>query len=166
MKTDKLLKQLISDVSNYESLPWLEGYTDFGSFTERGPPEGDISVEQVGPWLWISANFSYGGKTMDQSTDRAGGDPYSAYVKYDWVGPADSAPSEVSHPDELVDWALYKSTYAQEHTDVGSWGVHKGSWIESVDEDGTVTYREATGPFQDVAPSSMTEVKTTKLELP
>ncbi|MGY5874968.1 MAG: hypothetical protein RTU30_04415 [Candidatus Thorarchaeota archaeon] len=166
MKTDELLKQLISDVSNYVSLPWLNGYTDYGSFSESGPPDGDITVQQVGPWLLLSAELSYRGRTMDRTTDRAGGDPYSALVKCDWIGPSDSAPSEVSHPDELVEWALYKSTYAQEHTDAGSWGVHQGSWVESVDEDGTVTYREATGAFQDVSPRSMTEEKTTKLELP
>ncbi len=166
MKTKKLLEQLCKEVESEVCLPWLSGYTDFGSFNDDGPPEGEVRLQHVGLWLSVVVEITYSGSTMDPTTDRVGGDPYSALARFDWIGPADTAPSEVSDQSELDDWALYKSRYAREYTDTGSWGVHKGSWLDGLDENGTVTYREATGPFQDVAPESVTEIKTIKLELP
>ncbi len=168
MNTEKLLKELCRDVENETPLPWLSGYTDsdYCSFRESGPPEGEVRVQQVGSWLLVIVEITYSGSTMDPSTDRARGDPYSALARFDWIGPADTAPKTVNEQSKLDDWAVYKTRYAREYTSTGSWGVHRGSWVVGIEEDGTVTYREATGPFQDVSPESVTEQKTMKLEMP
>jgi hypothetical protein len=103
---------------------------------------------------------------MDPSTDRAGGDPYIAQVRYDWIGPAASALHKVTDPKELDAWAILSTFYAREYTDVGIWGVHEGSWVESLSEDGTVTIREANGRFQDESPESKSTLRTVKLKMP
>ena len=165
MKTEQLLKQLCQEVESEAPLPWLSGYTDFGSFRQSGPPKGEVRVLQVGSWISVVVEISLKGTTMDPTTDRSGGDPYSALARYDWIGPSDKAPEAVNERSELDAWAVYKSQYACEYTDTGLWGDHEGSWVVGLEEDGTVTYREATGPFHDVSPESVTEQKTVKLKL-
>ncbi len=166
MKAEKLIKNLCKEVENEEDLPWLSGYTDFGSFRPEGTPEGSIRTEQIGPWTLVMITISHSGTTMDRTTDRSGGDPYSVTVRYDWVGPAENAPEEVSKQKELDDWSVLNTRYVCEYTDVGSWGQHKGTWIRDLKEDGTVTLGVASGSFQDVSPESTAETETQKLELP
>jgi hypothetical protein len=167
MKTDELLKKLYKKIEYEEPLHWLSSYTDsdYCSFRQHGPPKGDVSIQQIGLWLSVTVEIRYSGSTMDPSTDRARGDPYSALVIYDWIGHADTVPKVASSSDILDEWALYKSNYSREYTSSGSWGVHEGSWVVKIEEDGTVTYREAAGDFQDVSPESVTEEKIIKLEL-
>lgn len=171
MQTDGLLFALCKKVLNHVSLPWLAGYLSSGSlygnrFMESSPPESAIDAKQVGPWLFMTVSISYEGVTDGPSTDRAGGDPYLAEVRYDWIGPAASAPHKVNRPEELDAWAVLRTFYVCENNDVGIWGVHEGSWVESPSEDGTVTIRDASGRFQDEPPESKSTVRTVKLELP
>ncbi|MFX0107594.1 MAG: hypothetical protein ACFE7R_04860 [Candidatus Hodarchaeota archaeon] len=164
MDTERLLEFLIEQVSSFEGFPWMSGYSDYGSFDPDGPPSGDISVKQVGKWLWVKAVISYYGSTTDQTTDRLSGDPYEAEVSYDWIGLADSAPSKVSKTDDLDKWAEISLKYVCENTDVGLWGTHEGSWVGNLEEDGTVTIYEAKGRYEDVTPESTAQSKTVKLK--
>ncbi|MBY8998363.1 MAG: hypothetical protein KGD60_11585 [Candidatus Thorarchaeota archaeon] len=141
----------------------MSGYTDHGSFRPDGSPEGEIRLQEIGNWLSIVVVFRWDGTTMDQTTDRLSGDPYSGVVRYDWIGPKASAPKEVSTADELDAWAGVSLKYARENTDVGIWGVHSGSWIEDFKEDGTVTIRDVKGSYQDEDPQSLGETRTMKL---
>lgn len=165
MKAEKLVESLCGDLKNESGLPWLSRYTDFGSFRPENSPEGEFSVKQIGPWLSVIIQISYSGTTKNRSTG-LGGNPYSAVVRYDWVGPAETAPETVSNQDELDDWSVLNTRYVCEYTDVGSWGEHKGTWVKDLKEDGTVTLGVASGTFRDVSPESTAEEKTQKLELP
>jgi len=171
MQIDRLLFTLCKRVQSHDCLPWLTRYLSCSSlsgeiFTESIPPEGNIDTKQIGPWLLVTVSISYEGTTDGPTTDRAGGDPYSAQVRYDWIGPAASAPHKVTDSEELNAWAVLSTYYVREYTDVGSWGVHEGSWIESLGEDGTVTIREATGRFQDELPESKSTGRTITLKMP
>lgn len=171
MQTDRLLFGLCKKVQSHDSLPWLAGYLSCSSlsgesFTESSPPESDIDAKQIGPWLLVTVSINYEGTTDGPSTDRAGGDPYIAQVRYDWIGPAASAPHKVTDPEELNAWAVLSTFYVREYNDVGIWGVHEGSWVESLSEDGTVTIREANGRFQDVSPESKSTARIAKLKMP
>ena len=141
----------------------MNGYTNHGSFNPEGSPDGSIRLQEIGDWLSIVVIFSWDGTTMDQTTDRLSGDPYSGVVRYDWIGPKDSAPKEVSTSEELDAWARISLKYARENTDVGIWGVHSGSWIEDLEEDGTVTIRDAKGSYQDEDPQTLGETRTIHL---
>ena len=163
MNQDELLKHLCRQIESYEDLPWMTGYTSHGSFRPDGSPEGEVKLLEIGKWLWINVQFEWEGTTMDQTTDRLSGDPFSCTVSYDWIGPAESKPSDVSKPEELDDWATLNLKYARENTDVGLWGVHKGSWVEDIKEDGTVTIRDAIGSYQDEDPQSLGETRTVQL---
>jgi hypothetical protein len=101
---------------------------------------------------------------MDQTTDRAKGDPYSGIVRYDWIGLGKTAPSDVKSIKELDDWARLSVKYSRENVDVGVWGVHEGSWVESFREDGTVIIRDVKGRYQDEDPQSLGESRTLQLE--
>jgi len=126
-------------------------------FEEDNPPEVEIDTKKVGHWIWISTRADYEGASWNPSTDRLKGDPYSAHVFNNWIGEAKSAPRKVSHLDELDSWALLHTEYEREYTDVGSWGVHKGRWIESFSSDGIVTLRiHSNWRFQDVHPETET----------
>ena len=162
METDVLLKFLCNKLDSNEGLPWLTGYS--GSFREDTSPEGTITIKQVGGWLWLSVELYMEGTTMDQTTDRLGGDPYEAEVRYDWIGPADTAPEKVSHPNELDEWAKLKTSYVRENNDSGYWGSHNGKWVDAFLEDGTVTLCVASGRYQDVPPESTTTIEEVKLE--
>ncbi|TET06651.1 MAG: hypothetical protein E3J86_14745 [Candidatus Thorarchaeota archaeon] len=43
------------------------------------------------------------------------------------------------------------------------WGVHEGSWVEDLKEDGTVMIRDAKGSYQDEDPQSLGETRTIQL---
>ncbi len=164
MDTKELLEYLRKQLEGLEGLPWMSGYRSHGSFRPEDSPSGTITTDQKGKWLWVKARLSYKGTTMDPTTDRLSGDPYAAYVAYDWIGPADSAPSKVSHSEDLEEWAQIKTEYACEYTDVGLWGVHSGEWVEVIQEDGTVTLYKAKSRFQDVTPESTATVEQVKLK--
>ncbi|MHA1637818.1 MAG: hypothetical protein ACTSUB_07365 [Candidatus Thorarchaeota archaeon] len=172
MDTDKLLKVLCKRVKKYEGLKWLDEYTeiDVCSFRPTRPPNGEVLTKEIGPWFTVVVNIAYEGTTMDPSCDRSDGDPYSAMVRYDWIGPKDTVRTKISTPTVLDKWAAFKTWYSREYTALGSRGQHRGSWVTGMDEDGTVYLREAnrevSGWFLDVAPESLTTEKTIKLELP
>ncbi len=102
---------------------------------------------------------------MDPSTDRLGGDPYSAYIHYDWIGSLKTAPLKVCEPKELDHWSVLNTRYVCEYTDVGVCGIHKGSYITNLEEDGSVTIRDGEGKFEDVDPETLTSERKLKLEL-
>lgn len=170
MQVDGLLSDLCKKVLDHDCLPWLTGYLTgrrWGfTFEQSSPPEGDIEAKQIGPWLLVTVRINYEGATDGPTTDRAGGDPYAAEVRYDWIGPATSAPWKVNDSEELDAWAILHTFYVREYNDVGIWGGHEGSWVESLSEDGTVIIREANGRFQDASPESKTTVRTVKLKIP
>jgi len=141
----------------------MSSYTDFGTFRPDGSPEGDIRLQEIGDWLSIVAVFRWEGTTMDQTTDRLGGDPYIGIVRYDWIGPKKTAPEEVSTKEDLDEWASISLKYARENTDVGIWGVHQGSWVEDLKEDGTVKIRDVKGKYQDEDPQSLGETRIVQL---
>jgi hypothetical protein len=163
MKTDELMKNLQSRIESYEDLPWMTGYTDHGNFRPDSSPEGLIKLQVIGNWFSIVVVFRWEGTTMDQTTDRLSGDPYEAEVRYDWIGPKESAPKKVSTKEELDAWAGISLKYARENTDFGIWGVHSGSWVEDLKEDGTVTIRDVKGAYQDEDPQSMGETRIVQL---
>lgn len=164
MNTDKLLEVLTNKAEDETGLPWLEGYS--GSFRPEGSPEGEVTTKQVGVFLSVSVKIDLDGTTMDQTTDRLSGDPYWAKVRYDWIGIAETAPDAVSNPEQLDDWSLLKTDYVCENTDSGLWGEHKGSWVKSLKEDGTVTLLDAEGRYEDVSPESTATERTVKLDVP
>ncbi len=171
MQADRLLSALCKKAQSHDSLPWLATYLSCSSlsgerYTESSPPEGNIDTKQIGPWLLVTVSISYKGTTDGPSTDRAGGDPYSAQVRYDWIGPAASTPHTVTNPEELNAWALLGTFYVREYTDVGSWGVHEGSWVQNLSEDGTVFIREGNGRFQDELPESKSTRRKVVLKMP
>lgn len=149
-------------MKSLEGLPWMNGYS--GSYRPDNSPQGEARVKEIGVWLHVIVNVTYDGTTMDQTTDRLSGDPYEALVVHGWIGLAETAPKKVSKPEELDEWAKLSTRYVQENTDVGIWGEHQGSWFEGLEEDGTVTLKEASGRFQDVSPESLATEKTLKLE--
>ncbi|MFW9793568.1 MAG: hypothetical protein ACFFEE_04650 [Candidatus Thorarchaeota archaeon] len=163
MKTDELMKHLQKRIESYEDLPWIAGYTDFGSFRPGGPPKGEIRLKEIDKWLSIVVVFRWDGTTMDQTTDRLRGDPYTGVVRYDWIGPTETAPSKVSTSDELDKWASVNLKYARENTDVGIWGVHQGSWVEDLKEDGTVTIRDVKGAYHDEDPQTLGDTRVVRL---
>ncbi len=171
MQTDSLLSVLRKKVLSHDSLPWLTGYLSCSSisgeiFTESSPPESGIEARKIGPWLFVTVSINYEGTTDGPTTDRAGGDPYLAELRYDWIGPAASAPHEVTDPEELDAWAVLRTFYVRENNDVGIWGVHEGSWVESLSENGTVIIREASGRYQDESPESKSTRRIVKLKMP
>jgi HEAT repeat protein len=144
--TNTLQKALIDEVVGIQASRGVY-------FEEDNPPAVEIETKNVRHWIWISTRADYEGATWDPSTDRLKGDPYSAHVFNNWIGEAKSAPKEFAHLEELDKWALIHTEYEREYTDVGSWGVHKGRWIESITPDGIVTLRiHANRRFQDVSP--------------
>ncbi|MHA1908306.1 MAG: hypothetical protein ACW98Y_13490 [Candidatus Thorarchaeota archaeon] len=168
METEKLLQELCRKVGDYEPLEFLEEYDDLDmcSFRSSRPLQGEVLTEVTGPWFSIVANIAFEGTTMDPSTDRASGDPYSAIVRYNWVGLIDALPKK-KHVTivDLDKWAIHKSWYSREYTSTGSWGQHKGSWVTGIEEDGTLSYREVESKyFQDASPESTTIEKTILLE--
>jgi HEAT repeat protein len=136
------------------------------SFEEDGPATVEIKTEVAGPWLRVTSRADYEGATWDHSTDRLSGDPYSAHVFNDWVGEAKSAPSVVSDLEDLNKWALLHTMYERQYTDVGSWGVHVGRWIDSISPDGIVTLKvQSSRRFQDVSPVAETTSEQIDLSL-
>ncbi len=125
MKTDTLMQDLTKRIESYADLPWVNGYT--GSFRPEGSPEGNIELKEIGNWLSIVAVFRWDGTTMDQTTDRSSGDPYSCVVRYSWIGPKESAPNKVSTPEELDTWASVSLKYASENT-ISDWYVSWHRW--------------------------------------
>ncbi|MHA1906822.1 MAG: hypothetical protein ACW98Y_05985 [Candidatus Thorarchaeota archaeon] len=166
MDLEELLTKLRQLVESEADLPWLNRYSEFGSYRYSGDAEAEAQEDVVSPWLSIIVNVGMSGTTMDPTTDRASGDPYSAHVHYCWIGAYETAPKKVTTAEDLDEWAVFKSRYVREYTDVGVWGEHEGSYVTGLEEDGTLTIREAKGQFQDVDPSEMTTGKTIKLELP
>lgn len=168
MKTAKLLQALCKRVEQYERLEWLDEYTehDMCSFRPIRRPKGEVLTKQVGPWFTIVVNIAFEGNTMDPSCDRSDGDPYSALVRYDWIGLDETVPRKNIIPKTLDDWAIHKSSYSREYTATGSRGVHRGTWVTGLDIDGTLHLRDAEGWFLDVAPESKTTERTVQLELP
>ncbi len=159
MDTSKLKSAIIGRIPSLEGMQWIWGYTDHGSFRPDASPEGSITTEQKGQWLWVRARFGYTGSTMDQTTDRLGGDPYYAEIAFDWIGIEESAPKKAAKLEDLDDWAIIKTHYVLENNDVGYWGSHNGEWVESVTEEGIVTIRAASGRYEDVDPISTTSVE-------
>lgn len=141
----------------------LDDLSPPGSFEENMPPHGKVEVTEVGPWLWIKARYIYEGTTHDR-TSGVSGDPYQGHLSFDWVGPLETAPKKASSFDDLEEWAHVKTKYTREYTDVGMWGEQSGSWVDDLQEDGTVMVRKSKGAFRDVTPESMTEVEEIKLE--
>ncbi|MHA1480895.1 MAG: HEAT repeat domain-containing protein, partial [Candidatus Thorarchaeota archaeon] len=126
-------------------------------FEEDGPPELTIKTKVAGRWLWVTSKADYEGNTWDYTTDRLSGDPYSAHVFHDWVGEAKTAPKSVSQPKDLHNWALLHTGYKRQYTDVGSWGVHTGRYLDDVTSEGIVKLRvESNRTFHDVSPSAET----------
>jgi len=167
LDTEEMLIFIRKEMDDHNGLPWLSGYTNHGSYKPDSAASAKDRGIQVGPWMSIIADVAMSGTTMDQTTDRASGDPYSAYIHYDWIGVLETAPKKVTTPKELDDWALYKSRYVRENTDVGVWGVHEGSYVVGLEEDGTLTIREVENKsINDVDPESLTIEKMIKLKLP
>ena len=164
MKTDALMKDIEGRITDHSLLPWLSNYTDHGSHRPYEPPEGSISFQEIGKWLVVIVAFRWEGTTMDQTTDRLGGDPYYSIVRYDWIGLKETAPSEVKTIEELNQWSIRSLNYVCENTDVGSWGVHQGSYIDELKEDGTLVIRVQEGRYQDVDPMTEGELETIQLE--
>ncbi len=141
----------------------LEGISPPGYFHDSGPPEGKTIAIVMGAWLWVKARLYYEGSTIDRKSG-VGGNMYDVHPWYDWVGRADSAPTKASSPFDLDEWAIIKTYYLCEYTDVGSWGFHEGRYVKNIQKDGTVEIRKANGRFHDVTPESMTEVEEIKLD--
>ena len=102
---------------------------------------------------------------MDPSTDRFDGDPYSALVRYEWIGLEETVPVKIKGPNSLDTWATFKSHYVREYTAPSNRGVQKGSWVTKMDEDGTVYLLESDGWFLDQSPESLATERTIKLEI-
>ena len=100
---------------------------------------------------------------MDQTTDRLRGDPYYCVVRFDWIGLIETAPSKVESPEELDEWAIQSLKYTRENTDAGAWGVHQGSYIEELKEDGTLIVRDQKGRYEDVDPMTIGDLRTIQL---
>lgn len=163
MKTDVLMKDIESRITDYSILPWARDYIEFGSHRPDGSPEGAISFQEIGKWLGVVVVFRWEGTTMDQTTDRLSGDPYYCVVRYDWIGLKDVAPTEAKTVEELDSWAIHSLFYVRENTDVGAWGVHDGSYVEGLTPDGILTIREVTGKYQDDDPTTLGELRTIQL---
>ncbi|MGY5875972.1 MAG: HEAT repeat domain-containing protein, partial [Candidatus Thorarchaeota archaeon] len=161
MKFTKSLRETLID----EVIEVQCGYVHrFMSFDQDGPPQVKIKTQVLGPWLWIKSEADYEGATDDITTDRLSGDPYSAHVFHHWIGKAKSAPSVVSHLEELDRWALFHTKYNRQYTDVGVWGTHTGCWVDSITPDGIVTLRiQSSHTFQDVSPQA--ETTTEQIDL-
>ena len=164
MKTDAVLKEIEGRITSYIDLPWLSNYTDWGSYRPDGLPEESISFQEIGKWLVIILIYRWEGTTMDQTTDRLGGDPYYCIVRYDWIGLIETAPSEVKTLEELDEWAIHSLKYVCENNDVGAWGSHEGSYIDEFTKDGKVTLRVQTGRYRDVDPVTEGELQELHLE--
>lgn len=149
MKTNALMDSIEHRIRNYLVLPWLNDYTDNGSFRTDESPEGAISFQEIGKWLIITVVYRGEGTTMDQSTNRLSGDPYYCVVRYDWIGLSETAPNEVEPIEELSEWAIQSLMYVRENTDIVAWGVNEGSYIEDFKADGTLVIREQNGRYQD-----------------
>jgi len=153
-KLEKFLKEkLVAEVDG-----------EFGmSFTESGPVTCEMTEVTVGKWLCIKAMINYTGTTMDQTTDRASGDPEDVRAWYNWIGLPENAPKKVAHPDELDNWALLSAYYRLTFRDVqypAPFGHHEGRTVKTFTEDGkgellVVEERR----FQDVSPSSMCKIE-------
>ena len=162
MKSDALMKEIEGRITNHDDLPWLSGYTDFGSHSPDESPEGSISFQEIGKWLVVV--FRWEGTTMDQTTDRLSGDPYYCVVRYDWIGFQEGAPSKADSIDDMNKWAVQSLKYVRENTDAGAWGRHEGSYIEELKEDGTLILRDQKGGYEDVDPMTEGELRTIQLD--
>ncbi len=163
MKTDALMMEIEGRIASHEDLPWLSGYTDFGSHRPDDSPEGSISFQEIGKWFVVVVVYRWEGTTMDQTTDRLSGDPYYCVVRYDWIGLIETASSEVKTREELDEWAIHSFKYVRENTDAGAWGVHEGSYIEELKEDGTLVLRDQKGKYEDVDPMTEGELRIIQL---
>ncbi len=161
---DALIKDIESRLKSHADLPWMEGYTDHGSFRPDGEPENAPSFQEIGKWFVIVVIFRWEGTTMDQTTDRLSGDPYYCVARYEWIGLMETAPSEAKTPEELDEWAVQSLKYVRENTDAGIWGVHQGSHIEQMTKDGKLVIRDQKGTYQDVNPETTGELRTIQLE--
>ncbi len=165
-KREKIKGMDTKDLEKYllQQLKALDVISPLGHFEDKGPSTDDIIIECIGSWVWIKACLEYKGATWNQTTDRASGDPYKAIIQRDWIGLLESAPTKVYRPKELYEWSLIKMAYLCEYTDVGVWGQHKGSYVDELREDGTVTIRVAGEDFHDESPSSKTTVQHVQLK--
>jgi len=164
MKTDALMKDIEARMISYSILPWLRDYTEYGSHRPDGSPEGAVSFQEIGKWLGVVIVFRWEGTTMDQTTDRLGGDPFYCVVRYDWIGLKETAPTQVNTVDDLNSWAIHSLFYVRENTDVGIWGVHEGSYLEDFKEDGTLIIRDVKGRYQDEDPRTLGETIIIQLD--
>ncbi|MGY5854413.1 MAG: HEAT repeat domain-containing protein [Candidatus Thorarchaeota archaeon] len=163
MKFTKSLRETLIDEVVEVKCRYVHQYM---SFNPDNPPKVKIETQGLGPWLWIKSQADYEGTTSDPSTDRSGGDPYSAHVFHHWIGKVKSAPSAVSHLEELSRWALIHTKYERQYTDVGSWGTHTGYWVDSITSDGMVTLLvQSSRTFHDVSPESETTTERIDLNL-
>jgi len=158
--SEKLRKELEAEVIGVaDSYP-------ASSFEPDGPVRVGIHPEEIGDWLLIKTTAKISGRMWDPSTDRAKGDPYSASTSNYWVGLSKTIPKDIEHNYELDEWALVRSVYKDEDTDIGVWGVHAGGYISKVTQAGTVFFNQVTNrAYQDVSPSTQTEKKTTRLRV-
>ncbi len=146
-----IIKKLVKDVES-----------EWGSaFDEDGPCTSDRVIALVGKWLCIKITANYSGSTMDQSTDRASGDPEDAHAWYDWIGLAETAPKSVKHPDELNEWAHLATYYRLTFRDVqypAPFGHHSGRMVKNFTEKGIAELYVVTNRrFQDVSPITQTK---------
>ncbi|MBE0526049.1 MAG: hypothetical protein IH631_03845 [Candidatus Thorarchaeota archaeon] len=164
IKIDALIKNIEGRLTSHEDLPWLNDYTDIGSFRPDNSPEAAPSFQEIGKWLVVVIIFRWEGTTMDQSTDRLNGDPYYCVVRYDWIGLIETAPSKIKSVQEMDEWAIHSLKYVRENNDAGAWGTHEGSYIEGFTVEGAVTLRDQTGRYQDEDPAITGELRTIQLE--
>jgi len=164
METDELKKFLMDLLKKEVIKRWSDSYS---GFEESNPPNGEVTIETIGLWLWVKARIEYKGASWTPSTDRASGDPEDTHDWCDWIGLAESAPMKASTPEELDNWALLSTSYRRIYRDIqfpGPWGLHSGRWVENLDEDGNVKVRIVLNEkFHDVEPESTTSVENINL---
>ncbi|MHA1840463.1 MAG: hypothetical protein ACTSYW_00665, partial [Candidatus Heimdallarchaeota archaeon] len=143
-----LVKKLVDEVE--------DEWSDLGSFTPDHKGEAETMTVVVGKWLCIKILVNYSGRTMDQSTSRALGDPEDAHAWYDWIGLEETAPEKLAKLEEINNWADISTYYRVTFRDVqhpGPFGHHDGRMVKIFTPDGKgEIYEVEEKRFKDVSP--------------
>lgn len=119
---------------------------DVEAWSLRKEPQqsGRVRVTRCGRWLWVHAERIALYMTRDVLAASTSEDRVELEDQWDWVGPSGSAP-ESATVDALDSWATLKANYRRQNRDVGHWGSHHGTVVESVEADDNVILRHANG---------------------
>lgn len=131
-----LLEQFKKSVDDWLDMPYCRA--------DMNPPTGQTTASFIGPWLWVRAVLKCDGHFWSPSTDSEQDAEEDHGSELNWIGPAATAPTRVSGPEELDRWALLKTTCISHNL------RKEGRTVQRLDENGAVDVLVFTNAYPNV----------------